>query len=189
MIARLHGEVIEKTAATLVIGVGGVGYEVAMTELELDEAKLNEPITLHTYFHVREQSQELFGFKEHETKKLFEVLIGVSGVGPKVAMSILGLGDQRQIRQAIASGNTAYIAGANGVGKRVAERVAVDLKDKVGVMAGEVVHDLGQAETGDDAVDALVSLGYSKAQAVQALAKTNPDDGVEARIKQALSSL
>lgn len=189
MIARLHGEVIEKDETGAIIDVGGMGYKVAMTENDLKQCQLNEPVTVYTYFHVRENSQELFGFREFEAKKLFELLIGVSGVGPKMAMSVLNLGDQRQLRQAVASGNVAYITAASGVGKRLAERLVVDLKDKVGVIAGEVIENLGEMTTSDDAVEALVALGYSQSQAISALAQTNPEDDVEERIKQALRKL
>lgn len=180
---------VEKSAESVIIDVNGVGYEIAVTSVDLNELKLSEPTTLYTHLHVRENAQDLFGFKEADTKKLFELLIGVSGVGPKGAMAVLGLGDQRQIRQAIAGGNTKYISGASGVGKKVAERVVIDLKEKVGVLAGEVVDELGGEISGDDAVDALVSLGYSKSQAVIALAKVDPKLKTEDRVKAALKGL
>jgi len=190
MIGRIHGEVVEKSTDSVIVDVGGVGYEITLTSGDFDACKLSEPITLYTHFHVRENSQELFGFKEAESKKLFELLTSVSGVGPKMAMNLLSLGNQRQIRQAIAGGNVSYVSGASGVGKRLAERVVVDLKDKVGVMGGEVVAGLdGDSGTSDDAVEALVALGYSQTQAVMALSKVDPKAKTEDRVKQALKDL
>ncbi len=103
-----------------------------LTERDLGLVVAGAEVTLHTYFAVRENAQELYGFIQPESKRLFELLLGVSGVGPKVAMSISSLGEPAEIKSAIASSNVAYVQSANGVGKRGAEKVIVELKDKVG---------------------------------------------------------
>lgn len=189
MISRIQGEVIAKDAGSVVVDVRGIGYEIYVSEADKEQFNQGDGVTFHTYFHVREQSQELFGFLEQDGKALFQQLIGVSGVGPKMAMAILSLGEPKNIRQAIACGNTAYISGASGVGKRLAERVCVDLKDKVGVVGGVDVSVLDTSSVGDEVVDALISLGYNKSQAMQAAAKTDSEKTVEERVKQALTQL
>ena len=188
MIARIKGVVVEKpTDNQLLVDVQGVGYQVHVPTLEFEDANIDQDIILYTYDHVREQSRDLFGFTDTNSKDLFELLLNVSGVGPRGALSILSLGDGGQIRKAIAGGNVAFIAGAKGVGKRIAERLCAELKDKVGVMAGEVIID--GSDSGDDALDALKALGYSSGQAAQALGKVDNSLDTQARIKAALQEL
>jgi len=187
MIARLKGVVVEKTDTTLIVDVGGVGYEVNVTQMYADEVILDQDIIIYTYDHIRENSRDLFGFSDLAGKQLFELLTTVSGVGPKMALSLLNLGEPKQIRSAIASGNTAYVSGATGVGKRLAERITVDLKDKVGVIAGQ---DMSVSmESGNDVIDALVSLGYSRGQASSVLSKVDQKSSIEEQIKQALKEI
>ncbi|MDX1765589.1 MAG: Holliday junction branch migration protein RuvA [Candidatus Saccharimonadales bacterium] len=187
MIARIKGVVVEKPAESkLIIDVSGVGYEVFVPALVSDDASLEQDMILYTYDHIRENSRDLYGFIDVASKELFELLLSVSGVGPRGALSIMNLGEATQIRKAIAGGNVAFIAGASGVGKRIAERVTVDLKDKVGVMAGQVVI---SDDSGDDALDALKALGYSAGQASQALSKVDNELGTQDRIKAALKEM
>lgn len=187
MIARLKGVVVEKTDATLIVDVGGVGYEVNVTQVYADEAIRDQDIIIYTYDHIRENSRDLFGFSDLDGKQLFELLTTVSGVGPKMALSLLNLGEPKQIRSAVASGNTAYVSGATGVGKRLAERITVDLKDKVGVIAGQDVSI--SVESDNDVVNALVSLGYSQGQAASVLGRVDQKASVEEQIKQALKEI
>ncbi len=186
MIVQLRGEVVEKGDSWLVIDVAGVGYEVLVPEIDLDQFQLEEDVLLYTYFHVRENSQELFGFSSSGAKNLFKQLIGVNGVGPKSALAIMGLGDEKQIKSAIGSGNIAFITAASGVGKKAAEKVVLELKDKVGVMAGQVIEDIPSG--GDDALEALISLGYTRAHSAQALAKVG-EGSTEDRVKLSLKEL
>ena len=144
--------------------VHGVGYEVAVAAGDYEQALLNEPVKFYTYHHIREQSQELFGFTSLAAKKLFELLITVQGVGPKAALAILSLGDSEVVRNAIANGDAAFITKATGVGKRIAERVVVDLTDKVGLAIRTDVTPAGvsqQLSHTDEALEALMALGYS----------------------------
>ena len=145
---------------------------------------------MYTYHHVREQSDELFGFSTLAAKKMFELLITVQGVGPKAALAILSLGNAEQVRNAIAHSDTEYITKASGVGKKTAERVAVDLHDKVGLptMAGSDGPVQIELDTSDEALEALIALGYTLQDATKALSDVNQSLPTSARVKQALQS-
>lgn len=170
MIAHVFGIVAEKFANSVIVDVHGVGYEVQVAAGDFDRALLGEEIKFYTYHHVREQSQELYGFSSLVSKKLFEMLITVQGVGPKAGLSILSLGDSETIRNAIASSDSGFIAKASGVGKRIAERVVVDLSDKVGLPSSVSQATIGTVvEAGDEAMEALIALGYTISDATTAL--------------------
>jgi Holliday junction DNA helicase RuvA len=190
MIATLTGNIAEKIADTVVIDVRGVGYGVLVATEDYGLLATGEPAKLYIYEHIRENSHDLFGFTKLDTKQLFEQLLDVNGVGPKMALSVLSIGSANEVRQAIASGDTKSIQRANGVGKRVAERIIVDLKDKVG-LAGVDLATTGmlQSDTAirrDEAAEALIALGYSPQDAAQALTSVSADLPLEERIKQAL---
>lgn len=190
MIATLSGVVSEKLAYIVVLDVQGVGYGVFVTAEDHGRLVTGERAKVYIYEHVREQSHDLFGFLARDTQALFEQLLGVNGVGPKMALNMLSIGSAQAVRQAIASGDVKLIQQANGVGKRVAERVVVDLKDKVG-LAGVDLASTGvlQSEEGllkDEAIEALVALGYTAADAATALQRVDPKLPTEDRIKQAL---
>lgn len=184
MIAHVSGQVVEKTNSALIIDVGGMGYEVQVAAGDFNAALLGEPIKLYTYDHWRENAHDLFGFSSLAAKRLFELLISVSGVGPKMGLALLSLGDVELTRSAVARGDSAYIQRASGVGKRLAERIVVDLKDKVG-LAGAT----GQPHANDDALSALLALGYNLQQSNEALAGIDTTLGVEARITLALKQM
>lgn len=190
MIAILSGVVSEKLADVVVLDVAGVGYGLYVSAEDYGRLKSGEKTKLYVYEHIREQSHDLFGFLSPDTKALFEQLLDVTGVGPKMALSVLSIGSGQEMRQAIASGDVKFIQQANGVGKRVAERVVVELKDKVG-LAGVDLESAGllQGEQGlmkDDAVAALVALGYTAADAGQLLSKADRKLPTEERVKLAL---
>ncbi|MGH7196806.1 MAG: Holliday junction branch migration protein RuvA [Candidatus Saccharimonadales bacterium] len=188
MIAHVAGEVVEKTDSALIIDVGGLGYEVQVAAGDFEAATLGERTRLYTHDHLRENAHELFGFSSLTAKRLFEMLIAVSGVGPKMALSILSLGDVESIRSAIAMGDSAFVQRASGVGKRIAERIAVDLRDKVGLPGSTATTtQIGEHVGGrDDALDALLALGYNLPQANEALKKVDQSLNVQARVKEAL---
>ncbi|HVI68922.1 MAG TPA: Holliday junction branch migration protein RuvA [Magnetospirillaceae bacterium] len=185
MIAHVAGQVVEKTDNALIIDVGGVGYEVQVAAGDFTAAHLGEPVKLYTYDHWRENAHDLFGFSGLPAKRLFELLISVSGVGPKMGLALLSLGDAEALRGAIARSDATFIQRANGVGKRLAERIVVDLKDKVGA-AGINLHPVA---AGDDALSALLALGYNLQQANESLAGVDTNLSVEARIKLALKQM
>ena len=187
MIAHVSGIVAEKFASSVIVDVHDVGYEVQVAANDFDRALLGEPIKFYTYHHIREQSQELFGFSALAAKKLFELLITVQGVGPKAALSILSLGESEIVRNAIASSDSGFVSKASGVGKKIAERVVVDLSDKVGV-AVNVAHASGTSTTpvGDEALEALMALGYTLNDAIAALEHVPNDISTAQRVTQAL---
>ena len=190
MIATLNGVVSEKLAGVVVVDVQGVGYGVYATAEDEGRLVSGQTAKLYIYEHIREQSHDLFGFLSRDTQKLFEQLLEVNGVGPKMALNVLSVGSANDVRIAIAGGDTKYIQQASGVGKRVAERIVVDLKDKVGLESIDLA-DTGMLQgegllMKDEAAAALIALGYSAQDAATALAKVSPDLPTEERIKQAL---
>lgn len=189
MIAHVSGIVAEKFNSSVIVDVHGVGYEVAVAAGDYERSLLNEEVKFHTYHHIREQSQELFGFSSLAAKKLFEMLITVQGVGPKAGLAILSLGESEMVRNALANGDVAFITKASGVGKRIAERVVVDLKDKVGLPLRTDVNTTGISETinhSDEALEALMALGYNLADATRALEGIPMDLSTADRVTQAL---
>lgn len=174
----------------MVLDCGGVGYGLLVTFEDFGALETGTQTKLYVYEHIRENAHDLFGFRNIETKRLFELLLSVNGVGPKMALSILSVANMNQVKQAIASGDTKFITQANGVGKRVAERVVVDLKDKVGLVASDGATDFLSisANPNDEALQGLVALGYSVADAAEALKKVDPKLKSEDRIKQALKN-
>lgn len=190
MITTLQGKISERLLDTVVLEVNGVGYGVLVTNEDLGQLHLDQPAKLYIYEHIRESAYDLYGFLSLDTKRLFEQLLGVNGVGPKMALSVLSVGASSYVRSAIAEANVKYIQQASGVGKRVAERIVVDLKDKVGLTVdGSSFDELlaGQAaESKDEATQALMALGYSLNDAVQALRKVDAGLPTEERVKIAL---
>lgn len=190
MIATLSGEVAEKLSDIVVLECGGIGYGIFVTTEDYGRLAMAHTVRLYIYEHIREQQHDLFGFVSRDTKQLFEQLLGVNGVGPKMALSVLSIGSSNDVRVAIAGGDVKFIQQANGVGKRVAERIVVDLKDKVGLEGVDLATTgLLQGEgllLKDEAVEALVSLGYTAQDAAAALSSVPVDIPVEDRIKQAL---
>ena len=178
MIASLRGVLAEKEGGQCVVETGGVGYRVSVsshTARSLPEA--GEPVFLHTHQVVREDALQLFGFAELEERRLFELLITVSGVGPKVALAVLSGLAPPALARALRDENIAQLVGIPGVGRKTAERLIVELRDKLELAvtarqtaskpAGKGV--LPRNETFDDAVAALIRLGYSQPQAQDAL--------------------
>lgn len=189
MIAHVFGKVAEKFNGSLVIDVHGVGYEVSVATNDFDAVILDQEVKFYTYHHVREQSEELFGFSSLAAKKLFEMLITVQGVGPKAALAILSLGDAEQVRNAIANADSGFVQKATGVGKKTAERVVVDLSDKVGLPThyGRTEAPLQtEINTSDEALEALMALGYTLADATKALENVDVNLPTAQRVTEAL---
>jgi Holliday junction DNA helicase RuvA len=189
VIAILNGTISEKLNELVVLDAQGVGYGL-LVPLE-DYAKLASGDKVKFYIHeyIRENAHDLYGFTQTDTKRLFEQLLDVNGVGPKMALNILGIGSVEDVRNAIASGDTKYVQSAPGVGKRVAERVVVELKDKVGLIstaADSALFSSSSLLKQDEAVQALVSLGYTSQDAASALADVDTKLSTEERVKQAL---
>lgn len=190
MIAHISGKIAEKFNGSIIVDVSGVGYEVIVPQYEYDKAMLDNSIKLYTYHHIREQSQELFGFSSLAAKKIFELLITVQGIGPKAGIAIMSLGDYEQVRNAIANEDSKYIQKANGVGKKSAERVIIDLKDKVGIATSYNAEEekVNGDISGDEALEALVALGFNLKDAILSLKDIPEDLPVSERVKIALKN-
>ncbi|HRC27922.1 MAG TPA: Holliday junction branch migration protein RuvA [Candidatus Saccharimonas sp.] len=188
MIAHVDGTVAEKFAGALIVDVAGIGYEVTVAAGEYDTAQLGQGIKLYTYHHIREQSQELFGFSSLAAKKLFELLITVQSVGPKAAIAILSLDSAEVVRNAIANADSVYLAKASGVGKKTAEGVVVKLSDKVGmpIIYHQTTPTQTELDTSDEALEALIALGYTLNDATKALDGIDHSLSTSQRVREAL---
>lgn len=189
MIAHIRGKVTEKFGNSLIIDVSGVGYEITVPTTDFNSALLDEEKKFFTYHSIRENAEELYGFSSLMAKKLFELLISVQGVGPKAGIAILSLAEPEEVRNAIANADAGFISKASGVGKKSAERVIVDLRDKVGTPShyGATETKFKTAdEQNDEALDALMALGFSLKEATLALDEIDKGLPTEERIKLAL---
>lgn len=188
MIARLTGKVLEKNQDGLVVDVGGVGYAIMVSAADHGSATVDDNLTLHIHEHIREDAHDLYGFTNLPSKRFFQQLISISGVGPKVALSVLSAAALPQLQQAIASGDAAVFKGVAGVGTKTAERIIVELKGKVGDAL--VPHPIPGARAADPAYQALIGLGYTATQAAQAVAALPAEiTGEQERVKAALQQL
>lgn len=188
MIAKLSGMVEEKFVDHIVIDVSGVGYGVKISTADYGILKKGDITKLYIYEHIKEDAHDLYGFKALDSKQLFEQLLSVKNVGPKVALAVLDLGTVPELSRAISGGEVKTLQTAKGVGKRAAEQIIVELRDKVGLPSEDAEGVVGRSGIGaqDEATQALVALGYSDADAQTLLSKINKDLPVEERIKQAL---
>lgn len=187
MIALVRGEVAVRRADHVVVLAGGTGYRLAVSAETLRHVPaIGKPVTLHSHLVVRDDAIALFGFATEEERDLFLALIGVQAVGPKVALAVLSGGTPRELIKALAAGDAARLQAVPGIGKRTAERIIVELREKVG---GVQVEDEIVISRGDDprrlARDGLVELGFSVVEADELL-RDAPDDTPEALIAGAL---
>ena len=190
MISRLRGIPAGRTTDGLVLDVGGVGYLVAATPSALGRAADVPEVTLETYLHVREDALQLYGFADAAERELFIHLLGVSGIGPKVALAVVSSAPPADLRRAIALKDPARFQAIPGIGKKTAERIVLELEEKLGSEDVAALQALPAAPTSAHVVarDALVELGYTVVEAEQALAHTDPDLPAEERVREALRS-
>jgi holliday junction DNA helicase RuvA len=181
VISRLRGTVVSNTLAGLVVDVGGVGYLVAATPRV--DARLGHETTVETYLHVRDDVLQLYGFASADERELFELLLGVTGVGPKVALAIVSGSTPAELRRAIVRDDTARFEAIPGIGRKTAQRVIMELKDKLGSVAAGAE----PAEGGSLlARSALVELGWSMLDAERALAEVDEGLPVAEQVRAAL---
>jgi Holliday junction DNA helicase RuvA len=185
MIASLRGRVVARRLDGVVLDVGGVGYALQTTSRAHQKAKGAGEVTLDTYLHVREDALQLYGFAEPAERELFELLLSVSGVGPKVALGIISNSTPAELRRAIALEDESRFVAIPGIGKKTAQRIMLELKEKLGPV--EALVD-GSPSEELVARDALVELGYSVPEAERALAGTDPALPPEERVRQALKA-
>jgi Holliday junction DNA helicase RuvA len=193
MIAQIKGKLIDKTPTYVVIDCGGIGYEVKISLNTFSQIGEGEICLLYTHFVVREDAQLLYGFKETSERELFRLLISVSGVGSSTAMMILSSLSPSETKQAILNDDVNTLKSVKGIGAKSAERIIIDLRDKIGkVESGTTISLQSNNTVKDEALSALVMLGFGKNPAEKALdkiIKTGDDFTVEELIKRALKSL
>lgn len=193
MIAHLQGRLVEKTPTEVVIDCNGVGYQVNISLHTFSLLPDSESIRLYTYLQIKEDAHTLFGFMEKAERELFKLLISVSGVGAGTARTMLSSLEPKQVIQSIGSGDVATIQSIKGIGTKTAQRVILDLKDKVLKLYDlEEVSVSGYNTNKDEALSALEVLGFNKKvaeKAVEKIVKENPQSTVETIIKQALKHL
>lgn len=180
MIASLHGRVTAHDERSLVLEVQGVGFRLFVLPRTLTEFPVGSEVTVTTHLHVREDALELFGFISPDEQRLFERLLSVSGVGPRVALGVLSAASVSDLEAAIERGQAEILTKVSGVGTKTAQRIIVDLK-------GKLVRDDSASDSGmGTVIDALVNLGYTAKEARDAAAATSPELPVAQRVKQAL---
>ena len=201
MIAFVRGTAVDMTENSVIVEAGGIGYEIYMTGTDLSQIHMGEEAKIHTYFNVREDTMQLYGFRSKDDLQMFKLLLGVNGVGPKAAVGVLAGITADELRFAILSDDVKTLSKAPGIGKKTAQKLILELKDKMKLedafelkLAHEqekAVAGLGEISDGrQEAVEALVALGYSSTDALRAVRKVTdvaPDD-VEGLLKAALKN-
>jgi len=194
MIGHLTGKILTKKPTQVLLDVNGVGYEVNISINTFDKiSDIGEKISLHTYLSVREDALILFGFHTFTEKELFEILISVNGIGPKLALGVLSGISADEFTDAIAHSNISRLVLIPGIGKKTAERMVVELRDKVDkIFTPESNLDSKTYSTKDDAIAALIGLGYNQKTAdriTRSLLEENPNLSIEDLIKESLKNL
>jgi Holliday junction DNA helicase RuvA len=186
VIARLRGRAVARDAQGLVLDVNGVGYRVLATPSAIQKADGADEVAIETHLHVREDAMQLFGFANAEERELFEQLLAVSGVGPKVALAIVSGYSPGELRRAIVREDAELFQTIPGIGKKTAQRVVLELRERIAPLAAVEEPHLGAGDGHVVARDALVELGYSVAEAEKRLAETDPDLSPAERVREAL---
>jgi Holliday junction DNA helicase RuvA len=185
MIGHLKGTLIHQDLKSIILDVAGVGYKIHTNTTVLEGSK-NKPLEFWTYLAVRENALDLYGFTTREELDFFELLITVSGIGPKSAMGILSIASVNNLRSAISTGDTSHLTKVSGIGKKNAEKIVIELKDKL----HGVILDSSSSMSGEvDALEALRSLGYGEREAREALKKVVDITDTGEKVKKALKLL
>ena len=201
MIAFVRGTAVDMTENSVIVETGGIGYEIYMTGTDLSQIHMGEEVKIHTYFNVREDAMQFYGFRSKDDLQMFKLLLGVNGVGPKAAVGVLAGITADELRFAILSDDVKTLSKAPGIGKKTAQKLILELKDKMKLEDAfeiKLAHEqekaaagLGEVSDGrQEAVEALVALGYSSTDALRAVRKVTdvaPDD-VEGLLKAALKN-
>lgn len=187
MIGHLEGTIAAVRAGFVILSAGGVGYKVAITKQALSTLSLGSPASLWTHLAVRETALDLYGFPSEEELRFFDLLLSVSGIGPKSALAILDVATVETLRSAIARENAGYLTSVSGIGKKTAEKIVLELRDKVGLGADG---SSGILKDDEDALAAMHSLGYTPAEARETLRKVPAEiTGSNNRLREALKLL
>ncbi len=196
MISYLNGKIIHKTRNAVILRVGQVGYKVFLNEKFFQKLNLNDEVEVYTHTYVREDALDLYGFETLEQLSLFETLLAISGIGPKSALSATSIAGVGEFREYVSRGDSTLLQQVSGIGKKTAERIVIELRDKIGFLPSgeEKTESEGQAGSAEsitgDEIDALMALGYSMTQSRDALKKVNPEVKESGqRIKEALRNI
>lgn len=201
MIAFVRGTAVDMTESSVIVEAGGIGYEIYMTGADLSQIRIGEERRIYTYFNVREDAMQLYGFLAKDDLQMFKLLLGVNGVGPKAAMGVLSGITADELRFAILSDDVKTLSKAPGIGKKTAQKLILELKDKMKLEDAfelKLAHEQEKATAGlgemtdarQEAVEALVALGYSSTDALRAVRKVTDValDDVEGMLKAALKN-
>ena len=197
MISQINGKLISLNEGFVIIELGGLGLKVNMSTSSIRNFKLNEIISIVTHMHVREDSLDLFGFINESSKKLFLMLISISGIGPKLGMTILSGIEPEKLKTCIISGDVKTLTSISGVGAKTAKRIIIELKDKFSSVDDENLgfNDEKDSEISNNILNALISLGYGEIESKKVIEKLNllnldqNDKRIETLIKEALNLL
>ena len=187
MIGSIKGKVILKKEKFLVVETAGVGYKINVSSDAISKVKTGVETTFWVHTHVREDVLDLYGFLDYAELEFFEMLINISGIGPKGALTILGVTSIETLRKAIGTGDISYLTKVSGIGKKTAEKIVIELRDKMADGLNGKGDSSMQGEM--DALEALKSLGYSQGEARDALKKVSPDLNTNKKIREALKIL
>ncbi|MFA6324700.1 MAG: Holliday junction branch migration protein RuvA [Candidatus Paceibacterota bacterium] len=184
MIGSIKGKIILKTDKFVIVETNGVGYKISISPDTLSKLKKEIENFFFIHTHVREDSFDLYGFLDYKELEFFEMLINVSGIGPKSALIILSIASIETLRKAIGTGDISYLTKISGIGKKTAEKIVIELRDKIGEDRSDI------SLKGElDALEALKSLGYSQSEAREALKGVTPDSDTNTKIREALKIL
>lgn len=188
MITYLKGKVLHKLSNSIILLVDNIGYKIYVSNNFYNDLKKGSQVEIYTYHHVRDDLSDLYGFKNLEELDFYEMLLSVSGVGPKSAINILSIASISDIKESIARGDSALLIKVSGIGKKTAERLVLELKDKI-LKLGSYDLEAPSSFSGDD-IDALLALGYSISEAREALNQVDPSiSEVSTRVKEALKRM
>ncbi|MEK9175600.1 MAG: Holliday junction branch migration protein RuvA [Patescibacteria group bacterium] len=188
MIGHIEGKIIFKGERHVVVNANGVGYKIFLPLSALKTSVIGNTGSFWTHLHVREDAMDLFGFLHPSELEFFEMLIGISGIGPRSALGVMALAPVDTIKKAIAAGDTSYLTKVSGIGRKTAEKIVLELKEKMGF--GKTAYGGEDLQYDTDILDALVALGYSMMQARDVLGHIPASlQGREARLKEALKML
>ena len=189
MIGSIKGKIILKKDKFVIVDVDKIGYKIYISSDTLERLtrptiKPDKLVSFWTHLHIKEDAQDLYGFLEYEELEFFELLIGVSGIGPKGALTILSVAPIEILKKAIGTGDTSYLTKISGIGRKTAEKMVIELRDKVGKENGS-----GSMQQEIDIMEALKSLGYSQNEVREALKKISNEMDLNTKIKEALKIL
>ncbi|MCM2338966.1 MAG: Holliday junction branch migration protein RuvA [Burkholderiales bacterium] len=189
MIGSVKGQITFKNDKFIIVETGGVGYKISISPDTLSKLKnTKEAVLFWIHTHVREDILDLYGFLDREELEFFEMLINVSGIGPKGALGVLGVAPIETLKRAISTGDIAYLTKISGIGKKTAEKIIIELRDK---MQNKNTEEKGSTSLRDelDALEALKSLGYSQNEAREALKEVSSEANTNTKIREALKIL